>query len=217
MPMSRGELKGKVLRLLMKTAQYPGFYKDETINDAIDEAMDFVATEMFIADEGWQAKIMPFDTVAGQIKVDLPEGFAMIKEVRYLYADLYIPMVYDDGSKEVQYANDSGVRQWAYSYRIVDNAIWFNPPMADGGTDYLQIEYMGYPKKMQSDSDFMESHFDNAMQHFMKYRVASILAASIEKFVVPWAGLEQDWFKKMRDIVVKRNMQATAIKEFAGY
>lgn len=215
--MSRGEIKGQVLRLLMKTANKPGFYTPETTDEAIQEAMDFVATNMFIAGEGWQTKIQHFTTEAGQVKVDLPEGFAMIKEVRYLYADLYVPMVYDDANKQLQYANSSGVRQWAYAYRIVDNAIYFNPPMADGGTNYLQVEYMGYPKYLQSDTDYLDKHFDRAMCHYIKYKAASILASSIEKFVVPWAAHERDWFKQMQDIIVKRNMQATAIQEFAGY
>jgi hypothetical protein len=216
MPMSRGELKGKIYRLLMKTPQYTGPYTPETLDDAIQEAIDFVAAEMFIANEGWQTKIMTFDTVEGQIKVDLPEGFAMINEVRYLYGDLYIPMVYDDANKQAQYANSSGARQWAYAYRIIDNALYFNPPMAQGGTANLQVEYMGYPKRLQSDTDFVESHFDFSMQHFIKYRAASVMAASIEKFDVPWGKIEADWYQKMRDIVVKRNLQATTIIEFAG-
>lgn len=214
MPVSRGELKGQILRLLMKTPQYPGFYQPETIDDAITEAMDFVAAEMFLANEGWQTKIMYIDTQAGQLSVDIPEGAAMIQMIRYKFATYYQPMVYDDGSGATDYAADSGVRQWGYRYRIVDNAIYFNPPMAEGGEKYLQLEYMGYPKRLQSDTDFLESHFDYSMQHFMKYKAASILAASLEKFVVPWGAQEAQWYQKMLDIVVKRNLQATQIKEF---
>ena len=46
MPVSRGDLKGKILRLLMKSSEYPGFYTDDRINDAIDETMDYIAAEM---------------------------------------------------------------------------------------------------------------------------------------------------------------------------
>ena len=214
MPISRGELKGQILRLLMKTPQYPGFYQPETIDDAITEALDFVSAEMFLANEGWQTKIMYIDTQAGQLSVDIPEGAAMIQMIRYKFATYYQPMVYDDGSGATDYAADSGVRPWGYRYRIVDNAIYFNPPMAEGGEKYLQLEYMGYPKRLQSDADFLESHFDYSMQHFMKYKAASILAASLEKFVVPWGAQETQWYNKMMDIVVKRNLQATQIKEF---
>lgn len=212
--MSRGQLKGQILRLLMKTPQYPGFYQPETIDDAITEAFDSIAADMFIANEGWQTKIQYFTTQPGQLTVDLPEGCAMLQMVRYRFATYYQPMVYDDGSGSTQYANDSGVRQWAYTYRIVDNALYFNPPMAEGGENYLMVEYMGYPKRMQSDTDFIESHFDLSMIHYIKYRAASILAASIEKSDVPWAAQEIQWYNKMMDIVVKRNLQATQIKEF---
>ena len=214
MPTTLAEMKGQVYRLLMKTAAYPGFYQPETVQDAIQEAMDFVAADMFIANEGWQTKIKYITTEAGQLCVPIPEGCAMIQQVRYKFATYYQPMVYDDGSNATQYSNDSGVRQWAYQYRIVDNDLYFNPPMAEGGTDYIQLEYMGYPKRLQSDNDFMESHFDFSMQHFIKYKAASILAASLEKPVIPWAVQEAQWYDKMLAIVVKRNLQATQIKEF---
>lgn len=216
MAFTRGEIKGKVLRLLMKTAKYPGFYQPETIDDAIEEAMDFVATEMFEADEGWQKKNMYLDTTAGQISVDLPVSAALISGVSYRFGTTYVPMLYNQAWQEEQFANDSGVRQWSYSYQVMNNALYFNPALAEGGTEYLMLTYMAYPKRLQDDTDFLESQFDNAMAHFIKYRTASILAASIEKFTVPWSGLEKSWYDKMVSIVNTRNQQSQPIREFCG-
>lgn len=217
MALTRGELKGKILRLLMKSAKYPGFYDDDRINDAIEEALDFVATEMFLANEGWQTKIMYLSTEPGQVTIDVPVAASMIKEVRYLFGTVYVRMAYDDASEMDQYQDTSGVRQFAYMYRIVDNQLYFNPPMAQGGENNIMLEYMAYPKRLQNDTDFLESHFDNAMNHYVKYHAASVLAASIEKFVVSWSGIQDSWYTKMRDIVIKRNLQSTPIREFNGY
>ncbi len=217
MPVTRGEIKGKVLRLLMKTANYTGAYEDDTINDAIQEAVDFVATDMFDANEGWLTKVRYIDTTAGQVTIPIPEGVAMIQQVRYLFGPNYIPMDYNDASKEAQYADDSGARQWASQYRIIDNALYFNPPLAEGGERYLMLECMEYPKRLQQDTDFLESQFDNCMQHFIKYRSATILGAGVEKFAMPWAGLEKDWYMKTKEIIVKRNRQSVPVRDFLGY
>lgn len=214
---TRGALKGKILRLLMKTATQKGFYTDDRINDSIDEAMDFVATEFFIAGQGWSTKIMYFDTEDGQVSIDIPVSHAMIREMRYLIGTVYQPMGYDAADGAQQFSSDSGTRQFAFTYRIVDNAYYFNPPLAEGGTKFLQVEYNDYPKRMLDDTDFMESQFDNAMQHFIKYRSASILAAALERTIIPWADLESSWYRKMQAIIARRNMQSKPIREFQGW
>lgn len=211
---TRGELKGQVLRFLNKTSEFRGFYDDEKINDAIQEAIDFVAVEMFQANEGWQLKLAEFDTQSGQITFDLPFSIGMIKEVRYLYGNYYSVMPYDDASMRSQVSNASGDRQWSSSYRIVDNRMYFNPPLGEGGPKYLQIEYMTYPKKLEVDTDYLESHFDPCMTNFLKYRTCTILSSSLEKPIVPWAGLEQSWYEKLVTVVNRRNLQSTPIRNF---
>jgi hypothetical protein len=213
---TRGELKGQILRFLNKTSEFRGFYDDDKINDAIQEAMDFVSVEMFQANEGWQLKIGHFDTQTGQVTVDIPFSIGMIKEVRYLYGNLYYVMAYDDANGRAQVSNSSGERQFVSTYRIVDNRMYFNPPLGEGGANYLQIEYMTYPKVPQSDNDYLESHFDPCMTNYLKYRSATILSASLEKPIVPWAGLEASWYSKLVTVINRRNMQSIPIRNFMG-
>ena len=92
---SRGELKARVLRFLNKTDRVRGFYSDGKLDDAIQEALDYVAVEMFQAGEGWLTKPFYFDTVAGQVSVTLPANIALIREVRYKVGDTYYPMLFD--------------------------------------------------------------------------------------------------------------------------
>lgn len=211
---TRGELKGQILRFLNKTSQFRGFYDDAKIDDAIQEALDFIAVEMFTANEGWQLKIAEFDTVAGQVTVDLPFSVAMIKEVRYLYAAYYEVMRYDDASGRAQASTQSGQRQFFATYRIVDNRLYFNPPLSEGGPKFLQVEYMTYPKRMEQDTDYLESQFDPCMTNYLKYRCATILSASLEKANIPWSSIEASWYNKLVTLLNRRNMQSVPIRNF---
>lgn len=212
---TRGELKGQILRILNKSGATQGFYTDDKVNDAIEECLDFVATEMFLADEGWQTKIQYLATQEGQLSLDIPSHMSMIKEVRYLIGNMYQPMVYDDGSGRSSYAPGTNMgTQWGAKYRVVDNAFYFDPPIADAAPNQLMVEYMAYPQRLQDDADFLEGHFDKAMLHFVKYRAASVLASSYGKAQKEWAGYESDWYQKMLAIVNRRNLQTTQITEF---
>jgi hypothetical protein len=213
--MTRGELKGKILRVLNRSGATVGFYTDDKVNDAIEECLDYVAAEMFLADEGWQTKLQTMTIAAGQISLDIPMHMAMIKEVRFTAGGLeYVPLTYNDGSGMTSAVEGSGATQFSGCYRIIDNAFYFDPPLGSAGT--LQVEYMAFPSRLQDDGDFIEGQFGPAMTHFIKYRAASQLAASFGKANPDWARFEGDWYEKMLLIVNKRNMQTTTIREFEG-
>jgi hypothetical protein len=216
MALTRGELKGKVLRLLNKTALNPGFYTDDKINEAIQEAMDFVACEMFVADEGWQKKIWSFNTSDGQLTLPLPEDIVMVEDVRYLIGDIYVPMRYYVPHGQAKYADDSSARQDGGAYEVIDNMLYFNPALAEGQTAGIQVVGQAFAQALIDDMDFIEGQFNRAMTHYMKYGAASILAASIEKATRPWAAQEAMWYSKMQEIVEKRNKQSQPIREFEG-
>lgn len=214
---TRGEMIGRVLRFLNKTSSRPGFYTVDKISDALHEAMDALAVEMFIAGEGWQTKIDYLDTVAGQISKDIPPHVAMIHEARYLVGDTYVPLTYDDGSKKPQVNQaGGGAVQYASVYRIVDNAFYFDPPLSTGGAKFLMIEHQAYPKRLAQDGSFLESHFQPAFQHYIKYRTCTILAGSIEKMVIPWRREEEFWEEKTRQLIPKRTLQSTQLTEYEG-
>ena len=94
--LSRGELRGKVLRYMNKTPDLPGYYSESKVNDAIQEALNYIAVEMFLAGEGWLQKYLYFDTVGGQTSVDIPGNVALIREVRYKISDVWYSLPYDD-------------------------------------------------------------------------------------------------------------------------
>ncbi len=212
--LSRGELRGKVLRYLNKTPDLPGFYSPEKMNDAIDEALNYIAVEMFLAGEGWFTKYLFFDTQSGQTSVDIPGNVALIREVRYSVAEVYCSIPYDDQEGGFSYIGTGVQQAFGYKYRLLGRQIVFDPPLSEGGSRFLQVEAVYYPTQLLDDNELIDPQFDAACCEFLKYKVCSILAGSIEKEVIPWAAQEAGWEQKMLDVTNRRILASTPIREF---
>jgi hypothetical protein len=211
---TRGELKGLILRQLNKTAGFQGFYSDEKINDAIEDCLDFLAVEMFLAGEGWQTKLSFIDTVANQIQIPLPAHIGIINEVRILSGNGYLPLTYDDKSGRAQSTLTTSTTGTDGTYRIIDNCLYFDPPLREAQTGGIQIDHTTFPKRLIDDHDFIEAHFYKPFQHFVKFRAASILNSGVGKAQSDWAAYESQWYAKVQAVIVKRNAQTTYIREF---
>lgn len=214
---TRAEVKYEVWQKLNKSATTKGFYTEEKVNSAVQECLDYIATHMMIADDGWNHKIDYLDTQANQISVDIPPHMAMLLEVRYLVGNIYQPLMYEQNFGNSEWSGPSGVIQYPSRFRMVDNALYFNPALGSGGAKYLQIEYVAYPRRLQTDADFLESQFDRSMFWYTVYRSCSILAGNVGQFEKPWREEEAQWFNAMQQIIVARNRQSTAIKDFTGF
>jgi len=211
---SKGELKGKVWRFLNKSAQNYGFYTPQKLDDAITEALNYIAVEMFSAGEGWMQKYLFLDTVGGQTSVDIPGNVAMIREVRYKISGVYYSLPYDDQESGFSYIGTGVQQAFGYRYRILGRQIIFDPPVSEGGERYLQIESDYYPTILVDDNELVDPQFDAACCEFLKYKVASILAASIEKDAIYWQDLEAKWEEKMKFVLNRRTLSSTPIREF---
>lgn len=216
MSISRGEVKGQILRVLQKDGSYQGFYTDEKLNDAIQDCIDYISVEMFMAGDGWLRKIVTLDSAPNSCTVDLPAFVSVIDEVRYLVGNSYIPLTYDDASLSSQSNPVSGVTQFPSRYRIVDQKIYFNPAPGVGGKDFLQIEYCTYPQILVADGQLLPNEFDRCMVHFIKWRSASLLASSVGKYQKEWGEYESEWKERMVMIVNKRTKSPIFIRDFSG-
>ncbi len=212
--LSRGELRGRVLRFLNKSPDLPGYYDTNKVNDAIQEALNYISVEMFLAGEGWLQKYLYFDTTAGQTSVDIPGNVALIREVRYRVSDVYYSLPYDDQEGGFSYIGTGVQQAFGYRYRILGRQIVFDPPLSEGGERFLQIEADYYPTVLLDDSEIIDPQFDAACCEFLKYKVCSILSASIEKEFIAWATIEAEWEAKMQAIVTRRTLSSVPIREF---
>ncbi len=141
----------------------------------------------------------------------------MIQEVRYLIGNVYIPLVYDSNFNNAEWSVQSGVTNLPGRYRIVDNSFYFNPALAVGGTGFLQITYMRYPSILRDDAQQIDPQFNRGMIYYIQYRAATIMANNFGIKNVPWADQEGIWYKKLLDVIQKRNAQSKAITEFCGF
>lgn len=216
MTTTRGELKGQILRIVQKDGGYQGFYTDEKLNDAIQDCFDHIAIEMIRAGWGWVTKIEVMDNASGQVAVALKPYMTVIQEVRYKIANRFVPMTYDDATETSQFTVESGVVQWPTRYRIVDGMLYFNPPPAEGGTGFIQVEYQTYPQALVGDTQNLPPEFDRCMVNYVKWRSASQLSASVGKAMPEWARSEGEWKQNMLDIVNKRIKAPIYYREFSG-
>lgn len=212
--LSRGELRGRVLRFLNKTPDLPGYYDEPKVNDAIQEALNYAAVEMFLAGEGWLTSYQYFDTQSGQTSVILPGNIALVREVRYRISDVYYSLPYDDQEGGFSYIGTGVQQAFGYKYRLLGRQIVFDPPLSEGGERYLQIECVSYPSVILDDNELVDPQFDAATCEWMKYKVCSILAGSIEKEFIAWADQEAKWEEKMKAVLTRRIMSSTPIREF---
>ena len=212
--LSRGELKGKVWRFLNKTSAFPGFYDDDKMNDAIQEALNFIAVEMFLGGEGWLTDFLYFDTEDGQTSMRLPGNVALIREVRYKVSDVWYPIMYNDASDGFSYIGTGVQQAFTYQYRLLGSNIVFDPPLSMGGEKYLQVEAVFYPSQLTDDQQLIDQQFNAACVEYLKYKVASIVAASVEKSYIAWADQEAAWYQKMQAVVVRRTMASQPIREY---
>jgi hypothetical protein len=214
---NRGQIAHDVYQRLNKSAATPGFYTAEKVNSAIQEAVDFVATEMMLADEGWLKKIDYLDVEANQITIPIPPHIEMIEEIRYLVGNVYVPLAYDTQWRNPQWSVTSGATNLPAAYRIVDNKLYFNPPLGVGGSKYLQIEYMRYPSILRNDAQQLDPQFGRAFTYYITYRAMSILASAMKQNNKSWENEEAMWYEKMLTIANRRNASPTPIKEFVGW
>lgn len=213
----RGSIKNQIYLTLNKSPKVKGFYTDERANAAVQEALDFVASEMFLYDEGWQKKLEYLDVPAGCQTIPVPLHYEMIQEVRFLVGNVYVPLQYDTKWGTPEWSPQSGATSLPSSYRIVDNSFYFNPAIGVGGPKYIQVELMRYPSILRNDTQQVDPQFSRGMIYFVQYRAATIMANNFGLTAVPWASQEQLWYQKLLDVVQKRNAQSQPIKDFSGY
>lgn len=210
---SYGELDGLILRMFNKTPENRGFYTAQKVEDAVQEALTYIATRAFIIGQGWQNKVALVTTAANQRSVPINPAWAMIKAVRYLAGSEYVVLDYDDNPRQSEWSAASGMTQSAYRYRIVDNYLYFNPVLAEGGTDYLEVEYVTYPKVPESETDAMPFHLTDTFKEFTKYHAGLVLFSDFEKGRWNKQDLYTMWHDNMIAMLEKRTLTGTFIRD----
>lgn len=213
MPMTLAQIQAEVLERLQKSSGYSGFYTPEKVRKMTNDSITYVAARMMRYGFGWLQKIGYITTSAGTASYSLPADAAILKTVRYKQGSTYVPLQYNgDLTESQEQAGQSS--QYPSEYRLLERTIYFNPAPADVGTDYLQLEYLAYPAKLEIDADTLNGQFEPALEQYLIWRTASILASLNGKPISDWKEYENQWFEQMDMALSKRVDNAMFIGEF---
>ena len=208
------EIKKSILLLVQKNPGYQGYFTDEKMTEHINEALDYIAVDMFQVGEGWLREIRYLDWVAGSRTILIPQDVAIINNVRWKQGDVFYPLMYDpaDYTSQAVKGNATGVPT---VYRIIQNKLFMNPEPSDFGSAQVELEFSRYPARLVSDFQETMPDFDNSMLHYLKYFVANTLlppTAQNTKFT----DNEKIWYTQMSKIVTMRNRVKKVIGDFGG-
>ena len=210
------DISAEILNILQKAPSYSGFYTQDKVTRAVNECIAYVSARMHMEGEGWLQTIGYISTVAGTASYDLPTGCSIIHSVRYLYNDIYVPLVYDDQAMDTQVSGTAQLQLAPWRYRILQDKLYFNPIPTYVGTNTVQIEYTTYPDLLVNQSDALISQFSRGLYYYLVYRSAGMLVGQTGNAQPEWGGYEAQWYSVMENIVSKRLRVECTIKEFGG-
>lgn len=216
MSFTRAELKYEIYERLNKQPDTRGFFTESKCNSAIQESIDYIAVEMMVMDNGWLKKVQYYDVTANLVTLQLPEDASMVAEVRALVGTAYIPLVYDSNWGGTEWAASSGMVMFPSRYRIVDNKIYFNPPIGQGQDAGIQITYQTYPQVVRADAQRLPPQFDRAMFWWLCYNSMTIMSQSMQQYSMPWQLTADKWEAKVLQIIDTRVQASMAIGNFDG-
>ena len=222
-PLPTGMVLLKTVRYLFETVYMPLVYDeahmDMLYNDITGTTYNFtltapasIAQGTIYSNNGAQFEVQTA-TVASTTLVCVGSGFNPTNSgtLTYVSGSPTGDLVFNS----VSTFSNSGLVQYPSRYRILNNQIYFNPALAIGGPQYLQIEMVVYPDDV-AQGDNIPANLHKAFQHFVKYRTATACAASIGKSMVEWAEQANEWKDIMMRLVNKRIDSAASVKEFMG-
>lgn len=213
---TRATIKAKVLRIINKSSSYSGFHTDDHVNDCIQDAIDHITSQSFMAGEGWFKTIGYLDTVALTATVALPTGCVVIDDVRYLVNNTYVSIPFIDGDNVPQDASGTALQQYPTSVRLVGTNLYFNPLPSEVGTSYIQIEYYGFPAELVNDASSLSAQLDRSMERYITWRSASQLMAMAGRPNRDWERYENEWLFNVQQVLAKRTRQTMYVGNFDG-
>lgn len=208
------EIKAQIIRLINKSTTYSGFITDDKQTDAVQDCLDYITMRAFQAGDGWFNKIDYITTAAGSFDFSLPDDVAILNQVRYLQNDTYVPVPFDDFTGEDEVSSTSSITTYPARVRVIERALRFNPPPAEVGTDYIQIDYTAYPARLTGGGSNIDKQFDYGMLQYIKWRAASILMAQVGRAQADWKQYEMEWEDAVMQHIYKRIRTRSFIKEF---
>jgi hypothetical protein len=206
------EIKANILEKVNKSPNYQGYFTDAKIKAMVNEALDYVAVDMFEAGEGWLREIRYLDWQANTRVLEIPSDVAIINNIRWKVGDTYYPLKFDIAETSVQAVKGTG-NTVPTAYRIVQNKIYLNPEPSDSGTAQIEIEFSRYPDRLLSLQQKVMADFDNAMLHWISYYCVNTLISGAGG-QPPYRQNEAQWYSQMTKVINLRNRVKKTVQDF---
>lgn len=217
MALTLEEMRNKVLLVLKKDPSKPGAYSNARLDEAINEAIDFVTSKMMIAGEGFTNKIVFLDSVANQREIDLPLGVVLINQVHYKDGEAFIPLTPSEGRGQIVTSAGSEKGQtYPNTYAVIDNKLFFDPPFGSSETGKIRMEGTFFPDSLVDTTDLLPQSMSRSAEHFIKYNAASVISSWSRNYNPPWSSIEARWYMSLETEINKRNNGLKFVRSFEG-
>ncbi len=214
MALSLASLKTKVLNILQKETSYQGFYTDSKLEQGINESMDYIAARaMHEMGQGWFQDISYITTVADTPGYALPPGTALVREVRYLSGDIYLPLRPIEAVDEPWTSDDTQV-VFPWRYELIGGQIVFNPIPSIVGTNYLQLKVTRFPTELTAGVDTLPTQCSRPLEWYLIYRTATLLCMAVGNPNPEWQQKEGEWYRVFESMITARIKKPKYVRDF---
>lgn len=204
----------KIMGLINKDPIYLSFFTPQKVKDMIEDSLDYLSLEASLQGGGWFNGLQTIAMPPAGFEADIPANVAIINQVRYLVNGSYVPLKYDDADGQAQAADNNPTTQYPRTYRVMGRKLFINPAPSERGADRIQLEFTRYPSALTAEDQIIDPEFDNCLQQYLKWRVASMLMATAGRGVSDWKQYEMEWRQQCQNYMQKRNRATTTIKDF---
>lgn len=150
---SLATLRTQVRRYVLEEDSSNSHFTDAELNDYLNQAVLFLGTQM-----EWPIKTAQATSVSGQTLYTLPDDFISLLDVYFDNVKMSILEREDLSSVSTQWQNDPNGLP-TYCYKADNNVIGlYRTPDDDNASKAIQIQYVGVPDTLVTDTDVPDLH-----------------------------------------------------------
>lgn len=221
MATTRLSLQNSIYSILQKTPTAYGLLTPAKVNEAIQDALDFISTLMNNSSSAWLAKETKLNIVGATPSITLPTDCVLINFVKKLqFGTQYCPIEYDESANVTTDTTAQNTANYTPTWKLVDSKLYLEPTPADNLTNGILLNYLAAPVALAADNSTVNLSIDYPVFiQFAKWRAASILWSMTHDQAMqpPWAETEGVWLQMVRKAITKRVVKPAIIQGVTDY
>ncbi len=161
------------------------FWEDAELLAYFNQSIDLRVMELGEQHEGWITDAVITSVVANQREYTLPEGTGRVKRVVVVYDastnPVEVPLTRNErwSDSMAQNSGSQGRAGDPPTYRLMNNLVMIEPPIAVAMTNGLRIEVESSPDRLAIGADKLDLRFPDVMETLLIYDCA-LMALAVE-------------------------------------